>query len=112
MGRTASGKIRLTGKPREIHSAVTEAIRAEIARQNLTYYRIAKDTGISPSALSRFSRPDGTLSAENLLVLLDYLGIDLVSRDGMTPDGASRIIYRAQSNDCGQTDSHQRRRPP
>lgn len=65
-----------------LYDAAAEAIRAEIERQGLTYYRIAKDTGISSAALSRFRRPGGTLKTQSLFMLLDYLGVDLVCRDG------------------------------
>lgn len=71
-----------SGAACSLHKTVTEAIKAEIRRKELSYYRIAKETGISSAALSRFRRPGGTLKAESMLVLFDYLGIDLVIRDG------------------------------
>lgn len=65
-----------------IHDKAIEGIKGEIDRQGLTYYRIAKESGISSAALSRFRQPGGTLRTQSLFVLLHYLGIELVNRDG------------------------------
>jgi hypothetical protein len=69
-----------------IHDKAIEGVKGEIERQGLTYYRIAKESGISSAALSRFRQPGGTLRTQSLSVLLHYLGIELVNRDG-TPLG-------------------------
>jgi hypothetical protein len=92
----SSRKEDLEENAQRIHSAATDAIKAEIERQGLSCYRIAKDTGISPAALSRFSQPGGTLKPQSLFVLLDYLGVDLVARDGNPRDGVDRTLYRAK----------------
>jgi DNA-binding phage protein len=76
-----------------IHDHVMEAIKCEIDRQELTYYRIAKEAGISSAALSRFRRPGGTLKTQSLLALLHYLEIELVSREG-TSIGLRKINRR------------------
>jgi transcriptional regulator with XRE-family HTH domain len=65
-----------------IHDKAIEGIKAEIDRQGLTYYRIAKESGISSAALSRFRQPGGTLRTQSLFVLLHYLGIELVNHEG------------------------------
>lgn len=65
-----------------IHDKAIEGIKGEIERQGLTYYRIAKESGISSAALSRFRQPGGTLRTQSLFVLLHYLGIELVNPDG------------------------------
>jgi hypothetical protein len=82
MGKTRNITDEQPEHARVLHDRITGALRDEIRRQGLTYYRIAKDTGISSAALSRFRQPGGTLKTQSLFVLLDYLGVDLVCRDG------------------------------
>jgi hypothetical protein len=65
-----------------IHDKAIEAIKAEIERQGLTYYRIAKESGISSAALSRFRQPGGTLRTQSLFVLMHYLGIEMLNHEG------------------------------
>ena len=52
-------------------------IKAEIDRQGLSDYRIAKDLEISQSVMTRFRCNKGTLSSEVLFKLMNYLGIFL-----------------------------------
>lgn len=89
-----SGIARTNTVHNHLHDHVMEAIKAEIACRNLTYYRIAKEVGISTAALSRFRQPGGTLKTQSFLALLHYLGIDLVNRDGETL-GLTRIDGKA-----------------
>lgn len=65
-----------------LHDHVMEVIKSQIECRNLSYYRISKEVGISSAALSRFRQPGGTLKTQSFLALLQYLGIELVSRDG------------------------------
>ncbi|NLY01153.1 MAG: hypothetical protein GXY83_34100 [Rhodopirellula sp.] len=80
MGATRQPQDGKAGK--QIHDAVMEAVKEEIGRQGLTYYRIAKEAGISPAALSRLRQPGGTLKTESFLTLLHYLGIELTDSNG------------------------------
>jgi hypothetical protein len=73
-------------KAQAVHDRAIEAIKAEIDRRGLTYYRVAKESGISSAALSRFRQPGGTLRTQSLFVLLHYLGIEMVNGEG-TPLG-------------------------
>ena len=68
------------------HNRAIDAIKREIDRQGLTYYRIAKESGISSAALSRFRQPGGTLRTQSLFVLLHYLQVELTNHEG-TPLG-------------------------
>lgn len=58
------------------------AVRNEIERRGITRYRISKDTGISQTALWRFWKAGGTIGTPSLCVLLEYLGIQFMGRDG------------------------------
>jgi hypothetical protein len=55
-------------------------IRAAIGAAGVTRYRIAKDTGISESMLSRFMSGSRGLSMEALDVLGEYLGLEIRTR--------------------------------
>ncbi len=72
-----------------IHDRTIEAVKGEIDRQGLTYYRIAKESGISSAALSRFRQPGGTLRTQSLFVLLHYLGIEMVNHEGTPLEDAT-----------------------
>jgi DNA-binding phage protein len=63
------------------HRAVTEQIRAEIAAQGLTAYRVANDTGISESTIYRFVAGEGELRGGHVNMVADYLGLRLVRAD-------------------------------
>lgn len=54
---------------------LSEVVRDAIESCGKTRYRIAQETGISQSALSRFLSGERGLSIEALDVLLPYLGI-------------------------------------
>lgn len=46
-----------------------------IKDRNLTYYRIAKDTGISESLFGKWKiKPTSKITAEKLVLIADYLG--------------------------------------
>ncbi len=59
---------------------VSERIREAIETADLTRYRIAQETGIEESALSRFMSRDRGLSMEALDALAEYFGLELVQR--------------------------------
>ena len=59
-----------------ILDAICEAIEAS----DKTRYRIAKDTGISQTQLSRLMTGERGLSIEALERLADYLGLELIIR--------------------------------
>jgi hypothetical protein len=76
-------KVEKKPKPKSVHDRFMNSIKGEILKRGLSNYRIAQDTGISAAALSRFSKPGGTIKAESLFVLLDYLDVALFQhRDG------------------------------
>jgi predicted transcriptional regulator len=61
--------------------SVSESLRAAIsaaARAGVTRYRIAKETGIEQSALSRFVRRKVGLDLSSVDLLAQYLGLELV----------------------------------
>lgn len=55
-----------------------ESIRAAIEASGETRYRIAKDTGIAESQLSRLMNGERGLSVDTLERLADYLGLRIV----------------------------------
>ena len=59
---------------------VSEHIRAAIAEGKLSRYRIALDTGITESTLSRFVRGERGLSMEAIDTLAEYLGLEVVQK--------------------------------
>ena len=54
-----------------------EQVRQAIERSGLSRYRIAQETGISESQLSRLMSGDAGLSFPKLEMLLDYLGFEI-----------------------------------
>jgi transcriptional regulator with XRE-family HTH domain len=60
------------------HAALTAALKSAIAHSGLTRYRIAKDTGILETSLSRFMRGETSLRLDKADVLAEYLGLELV----------------------------------
>jgi plasmid maintenance system antidote protein VapI len=57
---------------------VSEHLRARILDGGVSRYRIAKDTGIEQSALSRFISGERGLSQDAIDTLADYLGLRIV----------------------------------
>lgn len=56
---------------------VSETIRAAIETADVTRYRIAKETGIEQSALSRFMSGERGLAMESIDLLAVYFGLEL-----------------------------------
>jgi len=59
---------------------VSERIREAIEGADVSRYRIAKETGIEESTLSRFLSGERGLSMEALDTLAMYFGLELVPR--------------------------------
>ena len=57
---------------------MTDQVREAIDDCGVTRYRIAQDTGIDESTLSKFYHGQRGLSLSNLNVLFDYLGLRIV----------------------------------
>jgi transcriptional regulator with XRE-family HTH domain len=74
---------RNSSKPARITS-LTDQLRKVIDDSGLTRYRIAKETGISESALSQFYNGHRGLSMEALNALGDFLQLTITS--GRKPD--------------------------
>lgn len=60
---------------------MSERIKTEIASSTVSRYRIAQDTDIAESTLSRFMSGERGLSMEALDALFEYFGLDVVRRD-------------------------------
>jgi transcriptional regulator with XRE-family HTH domain len=60
---------------------VSERIREAVETADVTRYRIAQETGIEESALSRFISRERGLGMESLDALAEYFGLELVQRD-------------------------------
>jgi transcriptional regulator with XRE-family HTH domain len=59
---------------------VSERIREAIETGNVTRYRVAQETGIEESALSRFMSRERGLSMEALDDLAEFFNLELVQR--------------------------------
>lgn len=68
--------------PKKQTKPMSERLKDAIANCGVTRYRIAKDTEIEESALSRFMSGKRGLSMEAIDRLLDYLGLEVVERKG------------------------------
>ena len=55
-----------------------ESIRAAVEASGETRYRIAQQTGIAESQLSRLMNGERGLSVDTLEILADYLGLRIV----------------------------------
>jgi transcriptional regulator with XRE-family HTH domain len=59
---------------------MTDVLKAAIQESGVSRYRIAKDTGILETSLSRFMAGETSLRLDKADVLAEYLGLDLVKR--------------------------------
>ena len=57
-----------------------DQLRKAIEASGLNRHRIAQDTGISESALSRLFSGERGLSIESIEILADYLGLEVTLR--------------------------------
>lgn len=60
----------------ELYTQACDRIRQEIEARGITYYRVARDTGISCATLSRFRNSRCSIRLKHYLVLCDYLGLN------------------------------------
>lgn len=60
----------------KIHDAIREAIESD----ERSRYRMANDTGIAESDLSRFVHGERGLHIDKLELLADYLGLEIIVR--------------------------------
>lgn len=61
----------------EDRTRLSDQIREAVDASGMSRYRIAKELGISESAMSRFMSAQGGLSLKNLDALADLLGINV-----------------------------------
>lgn len=59
---------------------ILEQIRQEIARRELSQYRIAKDTGLPQGMLSEFLSGKRTPGGDYVAKLCSYLGLELAAK--------------------------------
>ena len=59
---------------------MTDVLKAAIEQCGVTRYRIAKDTGILETSLSRFMAGETSLRLDKADVLADYLRLELTKR--------------------------------
>lgn len=61
-----------------IKSTISEQLRQAIEASEVSRYRIAQETGIDQSALSKFMAGKRGMNLETLDILGEYLGLELV----------------------------------
>ena len=61
-------------------SRLLEAIKKQVETSDKTRYRIAKESGVTASQLSRLMSGERGLSIESLEHLADYLGLEVILR--------------------------------
>ena len=59
---------------------MTNVLKTAIEKSGVSRYRIAQDTGILETSLSRFMRGETSLRLDKADVLAEYLGLKLVER--------------------------------
>ena len=64
---------------------MTEVLKAAIEGSGISRYKIAQDTGILETSLSRFMRGETSLRLDKADVLAAYLGLRLVSDPDAKP---------------------------
>ena len=62
-------------------STLTDTLRTAIEQSGVTQYRIAQDTSILATSLSRFMRGETSLRLDKADVLAEYLGLELTKRN-------------------------------
>ncbi len=59
---------------------MTDVLKNAIEKSGVSRYRIAQDTGILETSLSRFMRGETSLRLDKADVLAEYLGLELVKK--------------------------------
>jgi ribosome-binding protein aMBF1 (putative translation factor) len=62
------------------NQTMTDALKTSIEKSGVSRYRIAQDTGILETSLSRFMRGETSLRLDKADVLAEYLGLELTER--------------------------------
>jgi ribosome-binding protein aMBF1 (putative translation factor) len=65
-------------KPKHVDETLTATIRKAMAESGLSQYRLAKESGISSAAISRFVSNETTLTLASADKLCKLLGLKLV----------------------------------
>jgi transcriptional regulator with XRE-family HTH domain len=74
---------------------LTYVLRAAIVRSGLTYYRIAKTTGIDEANLGRFARGEMSIRLDKADRLAAYLGLRLTpDPDAVPPEPTPENLAR------------------
>ena len=68
-------------------ATITERLRGAIESAGVTRYRIAKETGVSEAALSRFVHGKQGLDLSSADKLAAYLGLELVKLEPLKSKG-------------------------
>ena len=66
--------------PKKQSKPMSEQLREAIDKSGVSRYRIAQDTDIAESTLSRFVSGERGLSMEAIDRLLEYLGLEVVEK--------------------------------
>lgn len=61
-------------------SGLIDQLRDAVRNAEVSRYRIAQDTGVAESALSRFVNGTAGLSMEGIDLVADYLGLEIIQR--------------------------------
>ena len=67
----------------------TERFRENLQKQNISAYKIAKDTGISQGLMAEYNRGDKIPTIKNLLKIADYLNCSVDYLLGRTDEPSS-----------------------
>lgn len=70
---------------RKLKMTLTDTLKTAIDQCGVSQYRIAQDTGILETSLSRFMRGETSLRLDKADVLAAYLGLRLVPDSGAKP---------------------------
>jgi transcriptional regulator with XRE-family HTH domain len=74
---------------------LTDVLRAVIQRSGLTYYRLAKATGIDEASMGRFARGESHIRTDKADRLAAYLGLHLVpDPEAMPPEPTPENLAR------------------
>jgi plasmid maintenance system antidote protein VapI len=74
---------------------LTDVLRATIQRSGLTYYRLAKATGIDEASMGRFARGEAHIRTDKADKLAAYLGLHLVpDPDAVPPEPTPENLAR------------------
>ncbi len=61
----------------QLHDAIQKLTRKGRGKPGITRYRIAQDSGVNHTVLSRFLSGERSIKLETVDLLADYLGLEL-----------------------------------